>query len=127
MDNYTLGPDLCPSCGKVLYPVVKLRPVPALSRAAWFFLLVGLCSSAALYLLGIFTIAIWFRGMLFHGMPLIIGWFVVALIPGILIGIFAYSLPRTCTLNCRWCGWSSIITHYRTGHLNAGEVYEDQL
>jgi hypothetical protein len=109
----TNRPENCPECGRVLYPVVRLRPVPRLQPRARLLLAAGLVVSGALYLFGLMAV----RSVIPLPMWLLsLVWFPVALLPALGCGYLAWDLPRVTHHRCRGCGWQARVLSGDHGH-----------
>lgn len=100
-------PHLCPGCNRVLYPVARLRPLPALSLPGRILLFGGYVLSGVLYLAGFFVIGSMFR---IPTVLLALFWCPIALIPALVISVIVKHLPRVLRIRCRGCGYSRATT-----------------
>lgn len=97
----------CPECGRALYPVVRMRPVPRLQLRARLIFAAGLALSAAVYWYGLVAVRLvvplpmWLLSLV---------WFPVALLPALGCGYVAWGLPRVTRHRCRGCGWQTRVT-----------------
>lgn len=102
-----LCPDRCPECDRVLYPVQRLRPTPALGWPARLLLIFGIILSGVTFLGGMAaarSVAL-ARGARVSMAGTSIVWFPIAVLPALACAYLAYRLPRVARFGCRGCGW----------------------
>jgi hypothetical protein len=96
-------PEICPMCNRVLYPVARFRPAPSLSWRARFVLLSSCVASAVLYFVMLVVIksevaiSMWLLALICCP---------IAIVPALVIGMWAYKFQRVVRVRCTGCGWS---------------------
>jgi hypothetical protein len=111
-------PEACPSCGRALYPVARLRPAPALGWPARMLVLTGSLVSALVFLFGLIALRAEFPVAMAR---LALVWFPIAILPALGCGLIALRFPLVVRLACRGCGWNAKIELPRRGETNGHE------